>query len=90
VRLSCVGKGGSSKVFKVMDQELRIYALKRVSLEGADRTTIENYVNEINLLKKLRGKKTIIFLKDFEVNLNEQVIFLVSVLKCILFCNIRI
>lgn len=33
VRLELLGKGGSSKVYKAMSQDLKIYALKRVNLK---------------------------------------------------------
>ncbi|KAL1924075.1 uncharacterized protein VTP21DRAFT_7110 [Calcarisporiella thermophila] len=67
-RLEIIGRGGSSKVFKVMDPKGRIFALKRVSFDRADAATIESYINEINLLKRLTNNERIIKLYDAEVN----------------------
>lgn len=44
VVLETVGKGGSSKVFKVLSADLKIYALKQVFLDRADPSTIENCI----------------------------------------------
>ncbi|KAI9591745.1 kinase-like domain-containing protein [Syncephalis fuscata] len=65
-RISVIGKGGSSKVFKVMAPNNRIFALKRVTLRKADQATIEGYLNEINLLKRLANQEYIIKLADWE------------------------
>jgi len=56
--MGSVGKGGSSEVFKVMSlSDMKIYALKRVSLENtAENMEVrESYMNEIKLLANLRG-----------------------------------
>ena len=63
-----MGKGGSSKVYKVLASNNRIFALKRVSFERADKVTIEGYVNEINLLQKLEKNSRIVRLYDAEIN----------------------
>ncbi len=66
-------------VFKVVSQEGKIYALKRVTLQGAEPSAVENYLNEINLLKRLRNHKTIIHFLDAEVNVKEGVLLLVRI-----------
>jgi serine/threonine-protein kinase TTK/MPS1 len=78
VKLACVGKGGSSKVFKVMSKDLNIYALKRVSLQ-AEPTILQTYLNEIDILKQLKKHKTIIHYIDAEINQKEEVLFIVSI-----------
>lgn len=68
--LEMVGKGGSSKVFKVLSHDMKILALKRVKVPSGCtnfNATIDSYANEIGLLKKLRGSPTIIELFDAEV-----------------------
>lgn len=67
--LEQVGKGGSSKVFKVLSQDMKVLALKRVKvpLTSHFRTTVDSYANEIALLRKLHGSPTIIQLFDAEV-----------------------
>eukprot|EP01112_Ceratiomyxa_fruticulosa_P012663 TRINITY_DN3519_c0_g1_i1.p1 TRINITY_DN3519_c0_g1~~TRINITY_DN3519_c0_g1_i1.p1 ORF type:complete len:1061 (-),score=259.69 TRINITY_DN3519_c0_g1_i1:149-3331(-) len=80
IKLDCIGKGGSSKVYKVISQDLQIYALKRVMLKGADPQSIASFKNEIELLKNLRSPhqaRYIIQLKAYEINLETGVIHLV-------------
>ncbi|OLL27124.1 Serine/threonine-protein kinase mph1 [Neolecta irregularis DAH-3] len=67
-RLSIIGRGGSSKVFKVISPDNKIYALKRVSFDKADNSAIQGYKNEIALLKKLAGHDEIVRLYDSEIN----------------------
>ncbi|KAJ6254191.1 dual specificity protein kinase ttk [Anaeramoeba flamelloides] len=67
--LKQVGRGGSSKVFKVLSKDFTsIYALKKVYIKGIDPKSLELYKNEIILLEKLKGKKNIIQLIDYEIN----------------------
>lgn len=67
--LEQVGKGGSSKVFKVLSREMEVLALKRVKVSIAPqfRKAIDSYANEIALLRKLRGSPAIIELLDADV-----------------------
>lgn len=63
-----IGTGGSSKVFQVMDEKKRLYAVKYVNLEEADQLTIESYRNEIDYLIKLQPHSDkIIRLYDYEI-----------------------
>ncbi|KAH8825272.1 kinase-like domain-containing protein [Flagelloscypha sp. PMI_526] len=66
-RLGMIGKGGSSRVFRVMNIANDLYAVKRVSLDKVDADTLNGYMNEIALLKRLEGNSRIIRLYDSEV-----------------------
>lgn len=66
-RLDLIGKGGSSRVYRVMNNANEIYAIKRVSLDRTDAETMSGYMNEIALLKRLSGNSRIIRLVDSEV-----------------------
>lgn len=67
--LSLVGRGGSSRVFKVLSvQSNQILALKKVSLRGLDPITLQGYMNEINLLSSFKECSNIIHLIDYEIN----------------------
>jgi hypothetical protein len=66
-RLDLIGKGGSSRVYRVMNNANEIYAIKRVSLDKTDAETMSGYMNEIALLKRLSGNSRIIRLVDSEV-----------------------
>lgn len=75
-RVDCVGRGGSAKVYKVTAENGKMFAMKRVSLENADETTIRGYLGEIDLLKKLSGVDRVIQLFDFEMNKEKQMLSL--------------
>lgn len=62
-----IGKGGSSRVYRVLSSLNGLYAIKRVSLDKTDSETMSGYMNEIALLKRLSGNKRIISLIDSEV-----------------------
>lgn len=66
-RLDMVGKGGSSRVYRVMTAQNEVFAIKRVSLDKTDADTMSGYMNEIALLKRLDGNNRIIKLVDSEV-----------------------
>lgn len=66
-RLDMIGKGGTSRVFRVMNHANELYAIKRVSLDKTDAETMSGYMNEIALLKRLNGNSRIIRLIDSEV-----------------------
>ena len=67
-RLDCIGRGGSSRVFRIMAENYKIFALKRVNLEEADMAAIAGYKGEIDLLKRLENVDRVIRLYDYEVN----------------------
>lgn len=75
--LELVGKGGSSKVYKVLSSDMRIFALKRVRVAESSRDALTSYANEIKLLEDLRGQPTIIQLYDAEVLHSVGVIHLI-------------
>ncbi|KAL3697086.1 hypothetical protein R1sor_011162 [Riccia sorocarpa] len=66
-KLGMIGKGGSSEVYKVIDSEFSIYALKKIILGGRDYSTARGYYQEIEYLERLRGKRHIVQLIDYEV-----------------------
>jgi serine/threonine-protein kinase TTK/MPS1 len=67
LRLECIGKGGSSKVYRVLGEDLGTYALKRVRLARVDAASLAGYTNEIALLRRLAGSRYIIRLVGSEV-----------------------
>ncbi|KAH9480282.1 Serine/threonine-protein kinase mph1 [Psilocybe cubensis] len=66
-RLDMIGKGGSSRVYRVLSAQNELYAVKRVSLDKTDAETMSGYMNEIALLKRLDGNRRIIRLIDSEL-----------------------
>jgi serine/threonine-protein kinase TTK/MPS1 len=66
--LQLIGRGGSSKVFKVLAPDNSILALKKVGLKNLDEVTLSGYLNEIDLLRTLSSSPHIIKLLDCEIN----------------------
>ena len=67
-RMDCIGRGGSSRVYRVMAENYKVFALKRVSLEDVDELAIRGYKGEIDLLRKLEKVDRVVRLYDFEIN----------------------
>ncbi|XP_056137608.1 dual specificity protein kinase Ttk-like [Lampris incognitus] len=66
--LKMIGRGGSSKVYQVLDHKKQLFAVKYVNLEEADAQTIESYKNEIEHLNQLQQySDQIIKLFDYEI-----------------------
>uniref|UniRef100_A0A8C6KHL2 Dual specificity protein kinase TTK n=1 Tax=Nothobranchius furzeri TaxID=105023 RepID=A0A8C6KHL2_NOTFU len=66
--LKTIGRGGSSKVYQVLDHKKQLFAVKHVDLEEADAQTVESYRNEIEHLKHLQQySDQIIKLYDYEL-----------------------
>ncbi|XP_043974112.1 dual specificity protein kinase Ttk isoform X1 [Gambusia affinis] len=67
--LKMIGRGGSSKVYQVLDHKMQLFAVKYVNLEEADAQTIESYKNEIEHLNHLQQySDQIIKLYDHEIS----------------------
>jgi len=67
-----LGKGGSSDVYRVMAENDKIFALKRVNLEDCNEETVRGYKGEIELLKRLENVDRVVRLFDWEVNEPKQ------------------
>ena len=84
-RLGVYGKGGSCKVFKVLDANGNIQALKRVKgdtvFQNGDDREYEPFVNEIELLRKLNNAEVcnpnIIVLLDAAVCRRNKAVYMV-------------
>lgn len=77
-RLDCIGRGGSSRVYRVMAENYKVFALKKVALEDVDEVTIRGYKGEIDLLRKLDQVDRVVKLFDWEVNDEKQSLAVVS------------
>lgn len=78
-KLECVGKGGSSKVYKVISPSKKIYAMKRIHLnkEQHDVSTMNGFLDEVKLLHRLRGKEHIVQLIAYEYIPSEMLLYIV-------------
>ena len=71
-RMDCIGRGGSAKVYRVMAENYKVFALKRVALEDVDELAIRGYKGEIDLLRKLENEDRVVRLFDYEINDERQ------------------
>ena len=67
-KIELLGRGGSSKVYKVKGPSNKVYALKRVAFDEFDETSINGFKGEISLLEKLRNKERVVQLFDYEMS----------------------
>jgi serine/threonine-protein kinase TTK/MPS1 len=74
-KLCIVGRGGSCKVYKVIGPSGEIFALKRIRVDSED--GFEQFINEIELLHKLKDKDNIIQLLDQSVNRKHGIVFMI-------------
>lgn len=74
--LQLIGRGGSSKVFRVINAEGQIFALKKVNLKNLDETTLAGYTNEIQLLRSFAQNPHIIQLVDSEMNRDQGCLYI--------------
>jgi serine/threonine protein kinase len=79
LRLSVLGKGGSSCVHRVVNESGQVFAYKKVDVRGNEESdaVFDSYVNEIELLRRLKGSQYIIELVDAEINREEMYIAMV-------------
>ncbi|CCH45200.1 Serine/threonine-protein kinase [Wickerhamomyces ciferrii] len=77
-KLDLLGKGGSSKVFKVKSTNNKVYAVKKISFDEFDDSSIKGFKGEIDLLTKLRDKERVVRLIDHSLGQGS----LVLVMEC--------
>ena len=65
-KIGKIGSGGSSVVYKALDENNQIRAIKRVNLSEIDQKQAEDFKNEIHYLEKLKGNERIIELFGWE------------------------
>lgn len=75
-KLELLGRGGSSKVYKVRHTGTKkIYAIKKVDYDQFDESCIKGFKSEIEHLIKLRDHSRVVFLEDHKIE--DSSIFLV-------------
>ena len=77
LKLECVGRGGSSRVYRVLGDDLGVHALKRVRLSRMEPSAVETYRNEIALLRRLAGSRHIVSLIDADIDYESRCIHMV-------------
>ncbi|CCD22816.1 serine/threonine/tyrosine protein kinase MPS1 NDAI_0A06620 [Naumovozyma dairenensis CBS 421] len=67
-KIELLGRGGSSKVYKVKNDQNKIFALKRVSFDEFDDSSIAGFKGEIELLEKLCKEPRVVRLFDYQMS----------------------
>ncbi|CAG8434124.1 4734_t:CDS:10 [Ambispora gerdemannii] len=78
--LHLIGRGGTSKVYKVQHENGQIYALKKVIFTPGDQSSYSCYINEVNLLRKLANRESIVRLYDADINCEKG--YLLMLMEC--------
>ena len=76
-RLNCIGRGGSARVYRVMADNCRTWALKKVFLRNVDQATIQGFKREIEVLQKLVKVSRVISIIDWELDIRREELNLV-------------
>eukprot|EP00892_Ulva_mutabilis_P007100 jgi/Ulvmu1/4762/UM020_0047.1 len=76
-KLGLIGKGGSSKVFKVNAPNGKTFALKRVNLSCMTASARQGFREEVALLERLRGCPGIIKMYSFEEHPRDKMLYVV-------------
>lgn len=74
---SAVSPSAVAQVLKVMAPNARIFAIKKVFLKNCDKSTKAGFFEEVDLLRRLRGKPGIIQLVDSERLDAEELLYVV-------------
>ncbi|ESO02033.1 hypothetical protein HELRODRAFT_161257 [Helobdella robusta] len=72
-----IGNGGFSVVYKASSDDIKDCAIKCISLDAGDDSTISNYMTEIYIMKQLKGEQGIIQLFDYFLDERESKLYLV-------------
>ena len=77
-----IGKGGSSIVYRALDENNHMRAIKRVDLSEIDPKQAEDFKNEISHLEKLKGHERIIEIFGWEQKICSDGEYLFVVMEC--------
>ena len=67
-RLECIGRGGSGRVYRVMAENHKLFALKRVPLADGDAAAVRGFTGAIDLLRQLEKCERVVRVFDFELH----------------------
>jgi serine/threonine-protein kinase TTK/MPS1 len=79
------GRGGSAEVWRVQAESGKLFALKRVKLEGQDPASIQGLKGEIALLQSLKGNKRVVEIFDHGIDQQRKVLYVVSLPRILRF-----
>jgi len=77
LKLELLGKGGSGKVYKILDEKNQILALKKTRTMNHDFEILHNCINEISILKTFYFQPRVIQIKNADISLEDGNVFVV-------------
>nr|UXY87408.1 spindle checkpoint protein kinase [Cryptomonas sp.] len=77
LKLELIGKGGSCKVYKIVNENKKIFALKRTKLLNFGVECLHNCINEISILRVLKNRNRIIQLESADISFSNGILYLV-------------
>ena len=81
IKLKQIGIGGSGVVYRVINEDNDVLALKCVNLDNISTSQYQDFVNEVKLLEALRGTPGIITMLDYELCTSTKKLYLVGCLQ---------
>jgi len=75
--LELIGKGGSGKVYKIISNQNKIFALKKTKIASYGIEYLHNCINEISILKVLKNKFRIIQIQNADISFIKGILYLV-------------
>ncbi|AFP65309.1 spindle checkpoint protein kinase (nucleomorph) [Chroomonas mesostigmatica CCMP1168] len=76
-KIGLIGKGGNSKVYKIIDPNNRVFALKKTKIKKYSLENLHGSINEISILKTLNDQAGIIKIKNVDILLQKGIIYIV-------------
>mmetsp|Transcript_28172 Transcript_28172/g.57144 ORF Transcript_28172/g.57144 Transcript_28172/m.57144 type:complete len:571 (+) Transcript_28172:2017-3729(+) len=76
-KLELIGKGGTGKVYKIVDQKKNLLALKKVKIHSFRTENLHGCINEISILKILQGNIRVVQLKNADISIKNGLIYMV-------------
>lgn len=77
LKLELLGKGGSGKVYKIIDENKQILALKKTKIPNREIEALHNCLNEISILKTLVHQPRVIQIKNADISFENGCVLIV-------------
>jgi serine/threonine-protein kinase TTK/MPS1 len=77
LKLELIGRGGSGKIYKIMDFNKKIFALKITKINYCKIENLHDRINEISICKIFVSNSKIIQIKDADISLENRIIHII-------------
>jgi len=76
-KLKFIGKGGSGKIYKIINLDGEIFALKKSRINNSKIENLHNRINEISICKIFKDQIKIIQLKDADISIENGIVYMI-------------